>query len=210
MSLHNASIEVLEALAPKRQRGRDRVAAILAAATELFTEKGYDAVTMTEIAARSSTAIGSLYRFFPTKDVLVSALLERYGTTLAEALADIVARAPDLSVEETAAALVAMGDNLRAQRTVTLKLLDVPDDGVLRRQQMRATFKDGLARILSGYRDRPYATDDAPVLLLRGLLKLAWSFEAETPAQHQAHDREVARMIALYVASEARKGGAAS
>ncbi|WP_141262560.1 TetR/AcrR family transcriptional regulator, partial [Komagataeibacter diospyri] len=54
-------------LAPTRQRGRDRVEAILAAATTVFAEKSYETATMTEIAARSSTAIGSLYRFFPTK-----------------------------------------------------------------------------------------------------------------------------------------------
>ena len=37
-------------------------------------EKGYDAATMTEIAARSGTAIGSLYRFFPSKESLSDAL----------------------------------------------------------------------------------------------------------------------------------------
>ena len=65
--------------APKRERGRQRVAAIMDAAVELFSEKGYDAATMTEIAARSSTAIGSLYRFFPSKEALADALLQRYG-----------------------------------------------------------------------------------------------------------------------------------
>jgi AcrR family transcriptional regulator len=58
---------------PKRQRGHLRVAAILEAGVAVFTEKGYDAATMTEIAARSGTAIGSLYRFFPSKDVLADA-----------------------------------------------------------------------------------------------------------------------------------------
>ena len=37
---------------------------------------------MTEIAARSNTAIGSLYRFFPTKEVLADALLDRYWEQL--------------------------------------------------------------------------------------------------------------------------------
>jgi len=62
-----ASQKSIEAVAPKRQRGRERVAAILDAAAQLFIEQG-QAVTMTEIAARSGTAIGSLYRFFPTRE----------------------------------------------------------------------------------------------------------------------------------------------
>src|SRR6266700_1792371 len=70
-----AAPSVPAARAPKRQRGRLRVAAILQSAREVFMEKGYDAATMTEIAARSGTAIGSLYRFFPSKESLSDALL---------------------------------------------------------------------------------------------------------------------------------------
>ena len=200
MDSENASALVVEALAPKRKRGRDRVAAILASATTLFADKDYEAVTMTEIAAQSSTAIGSLYRFFPTKDVLVAALVERYGATLAEALAEIVGRAPHLSAGEMADALVAMGDSLRAQRSVTLKLIDVPSDSPLRRQHLRETFKDGLARILSGYSHTTFGAEDAPVLLLLGLLKSVWSFEAETEERRQAYGQEARRMIESYLA----------
>jgi AcrR family transcriptional regulator len=60
--------------APKRQRGRERVAILLEAAAGIFLEKGYDAATMTEIAAAASSSIGSLYQFFPTKLLLAEAL----------------------------------------------------------------------------------------------------------------------------------------
>ncbi|MCB8880650.1 TetR/AcrR family transcriptional regulator [Acidisoma cellulosilytica] len=200
MSSQNTNALVAEALLPKRQRGRDRVDAILAAAIALFAEKDYEAVTMTEIAAQSSTAIGSLYRFFPTKDVLVAALLERYGATLSESLAEIVARASLLSPEAMADALVAMGDSLRPQRTVTLKLIDFPNDSMIRRQQMRDTFKDALARILSRYHDKTYATDDGAVLLMLGVMKSIWSFVPETDGQPQGFGQEARRMIALYLA----------
>ncbi|WP_245639904.1 helix-turn-helix domain-containing protein [Paraburkholderia heleia] len=74
---------------PKRERDRRRVAAIMDAAVAVFTEKGYDAATMTEIAARSSTAIGSLYRFFPTKEALAEALLLRYAQQAKNGLAEL-------------------------------------------------------------------------------------------------------------------------
>src|SRR5580700_1880869 len=80
------------ARAPKRQRGRLRVAAILQAGREVFMEKGYDAATMTEIAARSGTAIGSLYRFFPSKESLSDALLLHYVDQMTESLAALTAR----------------------------------------------------------------------------------------------------------------------
>ena len=52
---------------PKRERGKQRVAALIDAGAELFAEKGYEATTMTEIASRAGAAIGSLYQFFPVQ-----------------------------------------------------------------------------------------------------------------------------------------------
>ena len=71
---------------PQRQRGRDRVAALLAAGATVFAEKGYDAATMTEIAARAGASIGSLYQFFPTKELLAEALHAANGEALAQML----------------------------------------------------------------------------------------------------------------------------
>src|SRR3954465_1135211 len=64
------------ARAPSRARGRLRVDALLAAAAEVFAAKGFDAATMTEIAAQSGSSIGSLYQFFRTKEAVAEALLD--------------------------------------------------------------------------------------------------------------------------------------
>ena len=60
--------------APQRERGRARVASLTEAAAGVFAEKGYEAATMTEVAARAGAAIGSLYQFFPSKSALAEAL----------------------------------------------------------------------------------------------------------------------------------------
>lgn len=52
---------------------RDRM---LAAAGELALEGGWDGVQMREVAARSGVALGTLYRYFPSKEhLLVSVML---------------------------------------------------------------------------------------------------------------------------------------
>ncbi len=48
---------------------------MLAAALELFSEKGYHNVSMHEIAEKSEFAIGTLYKFFQSKEDLYRALL---------------------------------------------------------------------------------------------------------------------------------------
>jgi AcrR family transcriptional regulator len=52
-----------------------RVAAILEAAAAVIAEKRYEGATIAEIAARSGTKIGSLYRFFPNKESLADTLV---------------------------------------------------------------------------------------------------------------------------------------
>lgn len=61
---------------------------------------------MTEIAARSETAIGSLYRFFPTKEALAATLLRRFTERSSRSLDDLAARADALGGEELAEALI--------------------------------------------------------------------------------------------------------
>jgi AcrR family transcriptional regulator len=59
----------------RRQRGD-----MLAAALELFSEKGYHHVSMKAIAKRAEFALGTIYRFFANKeDLYKAAMLEKAG-----------------------------------------------------------------------------------------------------------------------------------
>ena len=58
---------------------RERRRRILAATAGLATEGGFDAVQMREVADRGDVALGTLYRYFPSKvHLLVSLLGERF------------------------------------------------------------------------------------------------------------------------------------
>ena len=63
---------------------------MLAAALELFSEKGYHNVSMHEIAAKAEFAIGTLYKFFSNKEVLYKALIlelsDRFQASLSKAI----------------------------------------------------------------------------------------------------------------------------
>jgi AcrR family transcriptional regulator len=74
---------------PQQARSHQRFNQILDAAAELFVEIGYDSVTTDEIAARASTSIGGLYRFFPDKLAIFHALLDRYLNQLKQLSADL-------------------------------------------------------------------------------------------------------------------------
>src|SRR3954471_18489839 len=64
-----------DALPTEAQRARRH--RILRAAAELATEGGFDAVQMREVAERADVALGTLYRYFPSKiHLLVSVLAD--------------------------------------------------------------------------------------------------------------------------------------
>lgn len=61
---------------PRREREKLRQRQeMLAAALDLFSEKGYHSVSMHEIAGRAEFAIGTLYKFFQNKEDLYKALV---------------------------------------------------------------------------------------------------------------------------------------
>jgi AcrR family transcriptional regulator len=59
---------------------------LIAAATTLAAEGGYDAVQMRDVAARAEVALGTLYRHYASKDQLLLAGMAQQAATLRERL----------------------------------------------------------------------------------------------------------------------------
>jgi AcrR family transcriptional regulator len=73
-----------ESLTEKQSARRRRV---LDAAMELATEGGYEAVQMRDVAARADVALGTLYRYFSSKDQLLAAVRADWTSALEARLA---------------------------------------------------------------------------------------------------------------------------
>ncbi len=189
------------ALEPKRRRGQLRVAAIIDAGVSTFIEKGYQAATMTEIAARSSTAIGSLYRFFPTKEALAEAILARYRDHMEDALDEIAARAPKLSPVSLADALVDFMLDVRPERAAAVALVDARSDGADRRMVLRRAVRERLATILAAAsKTLPRREAERVAAVLLPLLKIASQLARENENEAASLVAEVRELVRLYLA----------
>ncbi|MFE9574950.1 TetR/AcrR family transcriptional regulator [Nocardia sp. NPDC006044] len=71
---------------PQQARSRETLAKLLAATEELLTETGADAVTMSAVATRAEVSVGSVYRRFENKDLLLRAVKDRMLARLGDRL----------------------------------------------------------------------------------------------------------------------------
>jgi TetR/AcrR family transcriptional regulator, cholesterol catabolism regulator len=81
-----------------------RRARVIEAAIELAREGGYDAVQMRDVAAQAGVALGTVYRYFSSKDHLLSAALLEWARSLEGAPAR-AAQSGDSPVERLVAAI---------------------------------------------------------------------------------------------------------
>ena len=182
-------------LAPKRRRGLLRVAAILEAAEQVFAEKGYDAATMTEIAARSKTAIGSLYRFFPSKEVLSNALLADYVEKVLACLDRIDAEASGMTPRQLAEAFVAYRLELKEHRRVAAALVEAGGDMEGRRGDLSAVLRTRLAAIL---RSALPGLDEARAAEMARLIQHVLKIVSESSPEEHAVATDVTDLLEAY------------
>lgn len=135
---------------PQRQRGRERVATLLAAAVGVFAEKGYEAATMTEIAARAGASIGSLYQFFPTKELLAAALHEANGQALSQMLDDLASQTAGQSPMAVADRLFDTLSAFLADHPAFVVLIDRRDPDQVAKQARRTKLREQVASLLLG------------------------------------------------------------
>jgi len=173
----NKSTETQErtALKPQRRAGEERVAALLQAAAEVIAEKGYDAATMAEVAARAGAQIGSLYRFFPNKDVLANALVDRFRARIAAAFDSIESQIATLSSSAFADALLDVLMELRGETQPIVALLEARSEWSVRRLEFRRELRRRIARtlMLRCPKLRKNQAEDVAVVVLQNVKSMA-------------------------------------
>jgi AcrR family transcriptional regulator len=71
---------------PRQARAQATVDAIVKATARVLVEEGYDRASTNRIALAAGVSIGSLYQYFPSKEALVSALVESHQQRMRDAL----------------------------------------------------------------------------------------------------------------------------
>lgn len=184
--------------APQRSNGKLRVAAILEAAAAVIAEKGYEGATMAEIAARSRTKIGSLYRFFPNKESLADTMVVNARENLDAVFDKFDADVSALSIRALADDLLGSLFDLTLTPAL-LRLLDASQDWSVKREEFRSVLLRRIAKTLTIYRPDLPKKSAADMALVIFLNRKAVAMQEELLDSAPAALNEFRDMTRLYL-----------
>lgn len=92
--------------APRQARSEATVDALLSATARILARDGYDRASTNRIAEAAGVSPGSLYQYFPGKEALVAALIDRHHTQMNEVFDRHMAALADAPLREAVEGVV--------------------------------------------------------------------------------------------------------
>jgi len=99
---------------PVQERSRVTVDALLEATARILIREGFDKASTNRIAEVAGVSVGSLYQYFPSKEALVAALIDRHNREIMQAVQGELADAVNLPMQQAVRKIVAVA--VRAHR----------------------------------------------------------------------------------------------
>jgi AcrR family transcriptional regulator len=89
-----------------QERSRATVDALIEATARILVREGFDKASTNRIAETAGVSVGSLYQYFPSKEALVVAVMERHNRELMQVVRGALAQVAALPVEQAVPKLV--------------------------------------------------------------------------------------------------------
>ena len=173
---------------PLRERKKLRTRRALAeAALRMFTENGFDATTLEELADEAEASKSTFFRFFPAKEAAAIEAEAELWTAYLGALADRELSGPILSeLHQTLAAGAARLDPGWDERFLATRRLVAAEPALLKYlEHYRAGIKDQVIACLAG--KLHLDPEDLRLHVLAELATTAWSLSGRHWVRHGGH-----------------------
>jgi hypothetical protein len=89
-----------------QRRSRATVSAIVEATARILVREGFDKASTNRIAEVAGVSVGSLYQYFPSKEALVVAVIDRHNREIMQVVCGELAEAMSLPVEKAVRKMV--------------------------------------------------------------------------------------------------------
>jgi AcrR family transcriptional regulator len=97
-----------------QQRSRATVDALVQATARILVKEGFDKASTNHVAEVAGVSVGSLYQYFPSKESLVAAVIERHSQEVMQTVRGELAEIEGLPLQQGVGKLISMA--VRAHR----------------------------------------------------------------------------------------------
>jgi len=132
--------------------GNLRIGQVLESATRLFTEKGYEAASVRDLAAELEIRPSSLYHHFPGKQHILFAICMRMQTDFnAEVMPELIAnRPPDEAIAAAVRRHVLFGHRRKGEVVVNIReRRSLPPEQLAQVNGLRREYRDTMAGVIA-------------------------------------------------------------
>jgi AcrR family transcriptional regulator len=190
---------------PVQARSAVTIEALHIATIQVLTQQGLSRCTTTRIAGRAGTSVGSLYQYYPNRDALLAAVLEKHLNDVSSAVERVCREARGKPVGEMASALV--GAFLAAklgepEKSKALYAVAEERGGAELATRMRSRMVAAIAALLASAPDAHF--DDPTVTSMFVLAALVGPvrslLEGHAPAEFEASlEKQLVLLLASYL-----------
>jgi AcrR family transcriptional regulator len=133
-----------------QERSRSTVDALIEATARILLKEGYDRASTNRIAEVAGVSIGSLYQYFPSKEALVAAVIERHAQELSRVTRDALIKTAASPIEVAAREFVSVAIEAHRVNPRLHAVLSEQIPRVGRLENIEANVREGYA-LVRGY-----------------------------------------------------------
>jgi AcrR family transcriptional regulator len=191
--------------APIQARSAVTVETLHAATIQVLIREGLSRCTTTRIAERAGTSVGSLYQYYPNRDALLAAVLEKHLEGIATAVERTCQEHRGKQIAQMASAFVVafLAAKLRdPEEAKALYAVAEERGGALLAARMRARIATAVATMLASAPDASFDDPAVVATIAVGALvgPIQTSLKGPAPAEFGARfERELVLLVTAYL-----------
>lgn len=145
---------------PSQRRSRVTVESIFEATIQVLLANGLEAITTTQIAERAGVGVGSLYQYFPNKNALLAALVQRHVRGVVDVTIAACRSAHGAGIREMCETMMSAFVDAKTRRPEVSRALYLPSaavnaDAIVRSESIRCG--QAVQQMLVSARDASFA-----------------------------------------------------
>ncbi len=157
---------------PRQKRSQDRFERVLQASMRLFATRGYEGVSMREIAREAQMPIATVYQYFPMKLAIVREIWSRYTSDITGALAEGIRISVEMGTDQSQELIGSIVDRMALLQASNPAFIEIWSCVAASLELRALNVEDSLhnARLIADYLKKQLPHADARWLYDRALI----------------------------------------